>query len=74
MDIGPHLLLADGQLASLADTTSALPADAIPSDVTLQTEAQALLDYSQTLITGDELMFIIDVPAVPAQETPIVLA
>ena len=40
----------------------------------LQTEAQALLDYSQTLITGDELMFIMDMPYVPVQETPIVLA
>jgi hypothetical protein len=46
----------------------------IPSDVTLQTEAQSLLDYSQTLITGDELMFIMDVPYIPVQETPIVLA
>lgn len=66
VDIGPHLLLANA--------TSALPVDAISSDVTLQTEAQSLLDYSQTLITGDELMFIMDVPNVPAQETPIVLA
>jgi len=35
---------------------------------------QALLGYAQTLITGEELMFIMDVPAVPPQQTPIVLA
>jgi hypothetical protein len=35
---------------------------------------QALLDYTQTLITGEELMFIMDVPYVPAYDTPIVLA
>ena len=66
LDIGPHLLLADGQVTT--------PTDATPSDVTLQTETHSLLDYSQTLITGDELMFIMDVPVVPAQQTPIVLA
>lgn len=32
------------------------------------------LDYTQTLIEGEELMFIMDVPSIPAQETPIVLA
>ena len=66
LDIGPHLLLSGGLLAP--------PSDAISSNVTLQTEAQSLLDYSQTLITGDELMFIMDVPTIPAQQTPIVLA
>jgi hypothetical protein len=59
---------------SLNPLILALAADAIPSDVTLQTEAQAMLDYSQTLITGDELMFTMDVPYVPVQDTPIVLA
>jgi hypothetical protein len=32
------------------------------------------LDYAQTRITGEELMFIMDVPYVPPHETPIVLA
>jgi hypothetical protein len=40
----------------------------------LQSEAQGLLDYAQPLIEGDELMFIMDVPYIPAQDTPIVLA
>ena len=44
-------------------------------DATLQTETQGLLDYAQTLTdTGEELMFTMDVPYVPAQQTPIVLA
>jgi hypothetical protein len=33
-----------------------------------------VLDYAQTLITGEELMFIMDVPYVPAQDAPVVLA
>jgi hypothetical protein len=37
-------------------------------------DSQAVLDYAQTLITGEELMFIMDVPYVPAQDAPIVLA
>ena len=42
---------------------------------TLQTEAQGLLDYAQTIIdTGDEFMFTMDIPHVPVQDTPIVLA
>ncbi|MEO7622872.1 MAG: hypothetical protein ABIS30_07370, partial [Gallionella sp.] len=48
--------------------------DSTATNATPQTEAQELLDYTQTLITGDELMFTMDVPAVPAQQTPIVLA
>lgn len=44
------------------------------SPIIIQTEAQGLLDYAQTIIEGEELMFIMDVPYVPAQETPIVLA
>ena len=58
-------LLAGAASASAADSTQ--PA-------TLQSEAQGLLDYTQTLIEGEELMFIMDVPSIPAQETPIVLA
>jgi len=47
----------------------------LPVPVALQTEAQGLLDYAQSLTnTGDELMFIMDVPYAPAQQTPIVLA
>ncbi|HEY6094617.1 MAG TPA: hypothetical protein VIU93_06650 [Gallionellaceae bacterium] len=36
--------------------------------------AQGLADYALTLIEGEELMFTMEVPYVPAQETPIVLA
>jgi hypothetical protein len=36
--------------------------------------AQALINDTQTLITGEELMFAMDVPYVPPQETPVVLA
>lgn len=39
-----------------------------------QTDAQGLLDYAQAVIEGEELMFIMDVPNVPVQEAPIVLA
>jgi hypothetical protein len=39
-----------------------------------QTDAQGLLDFAQTIIEGEELMFIMDVPSVPVQQTPIVLA
>ncbi|MEO7623027.1 MAG: hypothetical protein ABIS30_08155 [Gallionella sp.] len=65
-DIGPAHLLADGTPASTFDST--------PPSATPQSAAQGLLDYTQTLITGDELMFTLDVPVVPAQQTPIVLA
>jgi hypothetical protein len=57
----------------LADTQSALPTDTAAPAV-LKTDAQGLLDYAQTLITGDELMFTMEVPYVPVQDTPIVLA
>jgi hypothetical protein len=53
----------------LADAASA----AIASETTTQTDAQGLLDYAQAIIQGEELMFIMDVPAAPAQQTPIVL-
>jgi hypothetical protein len=49
------------------------PADSVSSAVP-QTDAQVLLDYTQSLITGEELMFTMDMPYVPPQETPIVLA
>ena len=63
-----HHLLADASLALAADTAS-------PSATPLQTAAQGLLDYAQTITdTGDELMFTMDIPYVPMQETPIVLA
>jgi hypothetical protein len=64
--IGAHNLLTDpvsGQVAVPA-TQSAI----------VQTGAQGLLDYANTLIEGEELMFIMDIPAVPPQQTPIVLA
>jgi hypothetical protein len=52
-----------------------MPADQATPAATLQTEAQGLFDYAQTLTdTGDELMFTMDVPYIPAQDTPIVLA
>ena len=37
-------------------------------------DAQTLIDDVQTLTPGEELMFSMDVPYVPAQEAPIVLA
>jgi len=40
---------------------------------TSQADAQALQDYAQAIITGEELMFILDVPAVPPQDTHIVV-
>ena len=58
--IAPSLLLAD---AAATQTNS--------SSTTL-VDAQGLLDYTQTLITGEELMFTMDVPSVPAQQTQIV--
>ena len=36
-------------------------------------DAQALIDDTQTLITGEELMFAMDVPYVPVQEAPVAL-
>lgn len=58
-------------------TTQNLLADAVSaadvSDTTTQTDTQGLLDYTQSIIQGEELMFIMDVPAAPAQQTPIVL-
>ncbi|MHB8166023.1 MAG: dockerin type I domain-containing protein, partial [Sulfuricella sp.] len=60
-------LLADAQSASSADTTV--------SNATLQTDTQALLAYAQSIIdTGEEIMFTMDVPYVPVQETPTLLA
>jgi hypothetical protein len=53
----------------MADTASAGSA-VLPDN----TDPQNLLDYALTLITGEELMFTMDVPYVPAQETLIVLA
>jgi len=41
----------------------------------MQTDAQGLLDYTRTLTeAGEEIMFTMDVPYVPAQDTAIVLA
>jgi hypothetical protein len=37
-------------------------------------DPQALLDYAQTLIGGEEPMFIMDVPSMPATEVPLLLA
>jgi hypothetical protein len=65
-EIGSKKLLADMPLALASDTSS--------SDTSLQTAAQGLLDYTSTLITGEELMFTMDVPSVPAQQTPVVIA
>ncbi|MBI5429459.1 MAG: hypothetical protein HY938_03250 [Nitrosomonadales bacterium] len=65
LEIAAHLL-ADGSPASSADSAT--------SPATLQAEAQGLLDYTLTLIEGEELMFTMDVPYIPAQDTPIVLA
>lgn len=53
-------------MADMPGANSAAAADNI--------SLQSLLDYTQTLIEGEELMFIMDVPYVPSQETPIVLA
>lgn len=36
--------------------------------------AQDLVDYALTLVEGGELMFTLDIPYIPAQDTPIVLA
>jgi len=65
LEIGPAHLLADNPLAMSTDPASSV--------TTLQTEAQGLLDYAQTLTEGEEIMFTLDVPYVPAQDTPIVL-
>jgi len=73
LEIGPHLLQAEGQPVSWDAPASALPGNTTASDATLQTEALALFDYSQTLITGEEFMFIMDVPYVPPQAAPVVL-
>jgi len=54
-------LLADAQLSAPAADTMA-PAD-----------AQGLLNYALNLIEGGELMVTMEVPYVPAQETPIIL-
>jgi VCBS repeat-containing protein len=53
----------------MADTS--VTVTALASD---NNNPQPLLDYAQTLITGEELMFTMDVPYVPAQETTISLA
>jgi hypothetical protein len=58
----------------LSDPVPGLAVDLASQGATLQADVQGLLDYSQTLIEGEELMFIMDVPAVPPQQTPIVLA
>jgi hypothetical protein len=63
--IGGNHLLTDDTTASAFDLTAPAP---------LQSEAQGVISYTQTLIEGEELMFIMDVPSIPAQETPIVLA
>jgi len=66
LDIGPALLLTDNPLAMSADPAT--------SAATLQTEAQGLLDYAQAISdTGEEIMFTMDVPYVPVQDTPLVL-
>ena len=59
----------------LADASTALPTNSATAIATLQTAEQGLLGYAQTITnTGEELMFTMDVPYVPVQETPIVLA
>jgi hypothetical protein len=63
--IGAQNLLSDTFTASSSDTSANAP---------LQIAAQGLLDYTQNIIEGEELMFVMDVPSVPAQQTPIVLA
>ncbi|MEO7622036.1 MAG: matrixin family metalloprotease, partial [Gallionella sp.] len=63
--IGAALLLADNPLA--------IPTDSVSPAATLQTDAQRLWDYAQDIITGEELMFTMDVPYVPVQDTPILL-
>ena len=45
-----------------------------PRVAALQIEAQGLLDYAYSLFdTGEEIMFTVDIPYVPVQDTPIVL-
>ncbi len=64
VDITPYEnLLADTAIAGV-DAASA---------TTAQTAAQDLLDFTQTILQGEELMFTMDIPAVPAQEAPVVL-
>ncbi|MBI5429000.1 MAG: matrixin family metalloprotease [Nitrosomonadales bacterium] len=67
-------LLADTSLVSPTDTIFSSQTDPASSTATLQTAAQGLLDYALTLITGEELMFTMEVPYVPVHDTPIVLA
>jgi hypothetical protein len=64
-----------------AEAATATPSAAASTLVTAiaaaisQTDAQRLLDYAQAITnTGEELMFTMDIPYVPTQDTPIVLA
>lgn len=63
--LDPALLLADNSLATITDSNTYN---------NLQTEAQVLLDYAQSIIeTGEEVMFTMDIPYVPVPDTAIVL-
>jgi VCBS repeat-containing protein len=67
----PAAVAIDATHNLLSDVASANTAAPV---ATLQTEAQSLFDYAQSLTnTGEELMFIMDVPYTPAQQAPIVL-
>lgn len=61
-----HNLLTDATQSTLAATPASL--------AELQTAVQELLDYANNITTGDELMFTMDVPYIPVQDAPIVLA
>jgi len=59
------------------DLPDNLMSDAAASDTavtSVNTDTQSLLEYALALIEGEELMFIMDVPAMLVQQTPIVLA
>lgn len=51
-----------------------MPPTTASADGRTAADAQTLIDDVQTLTPGEELMFSMDVPYVPPQETPIVLA
>ena len=74
-----HIYLNPPEAVDIVSTQNVM-VDGAPTDgvvaaqAVVQTDSQGLLDYAQSIVQGEELMFIMDVPAAPVQETPIVLA
>lgn len=73
----PEMLGISGMPSNnlLANGVPALQSGSSNSPTLLEPNVQGLLNYTQSVIeTGDELMFAINIPYVPVQETSIVLA